>query len=652
MSPSPSSQRLRRFALVALVVFLRMLFLNQPIQGDDYYYLAGAQHAQIDPLHPHHARYVFQGVPVDMRGHPHPPLNAWLLSGLLAIFGDIYEVRYHAAYIGLSILATVAMWQLAVRFSPRPVLATLLFIVTPAFIINGTSLEADLPFLAFWMAATAAFLKAVDAQSRRALIPAALLLALAALAAYQSIALVPILGVYLWLHARRWTTGWTTLLVIPAVLAAYQLGEKLSSDALPAAVLTGYFQQYGLQRLQAKAANALALTVHLGWMLPPLLAVASFRLMPRWTWAVIAALMLAALALDPHPLFWGPLAIGLLVLLWCVRALRQHIDKDQLFLTTWLLLFFAAALALFFAGAARYLLPVAAPLALLASRAITLPPRWAYGLTTLHGLLALALAATNYQHWRGYQRFTALLPAEAEQQRVWVNGEWGLRHYTEARGALPVVRNQAVQPGQRLVRSELAYPVPLQAGAGQRVPLLAYEIRPILPLRLIGLGARSAYSTASLHSLRAFDLSFAPVDRVEATVIVERQPTLSYLPMNAPEAERHLVEGLYQLEENAWRWTSGKASVVLRAPATPRPLQATLYLPPNAKARTARLLLDGRTVAELPLNGTGPHTITSEPLATATPTASVQLTLDQTFQVPGDDRQLGVILRGIGFTPP
>ena len=47
--------------MLAAVVLLRLPFLNQAIQGDDVYYLAAAQHAQIDPLHPNHVRYVFLG---------------------------------------------------------------------------------------------------------------------------------------------------------------------------------------------------------------------------------------------------------------------------------------------------------------------------------------------------------------------------------------------------------------------------------------------------------------------------------------------------------------------------------------------------------------------------------------------------------------
>ena len=115
----------RELLIVALAVLtLRAPFLNQAIQGDDVYYLAEAEHAQIEPLHPKHTQYAFLGRMVDMRGQPHPPLNAWYLALLLALLKDIAEIPFHAAYIGFSLLAVWAMWSLAVRFSPRPLWAT------------------------------------------------------------------------------------------------------------------------------------------------------------------------------------------------------------------------------------------------------------------------------------------------------------------------------------------------------------------------------------------------------------------------------------------------------------------------------------------------------------------------------------------------
>ena len=82
------------------------------------------------------------------------------------VFGDVKEVPFHAAYIVFSLIAVWAMWSLARRFSERPLWATLLFIAVPAFVVNGSSLEADLPFLAFWMAAVALFCRAAWCSPR------------------------------------------------------------------------------------------------------------------------------------------------------------------------------------------------------------------------------------------------------------------------------------------------------------------------------------------------------------------------------------------------------------------------------------------------------------------------------------------------------
>jgi 4-amino-4-deoxy-L-arabinose transferase-like glycosyltransferase len=173
----------RTLAIVALVILLRVPFLNQPIQGDDVYYLYGAQHAQIDPLHPLDTRYMFLGDMVDMRGHPHGPMDSWILAILLAALGDIREIPFHAAYAVFSIIAALAMWSLARRFCERPFIATLLFLAVPAFVVNGNSLEADLPFLAFWMAAVTLFVHAVDNQSTVALMCSTVAGALAGLTA-------------------------------------------------------------------------------------------------------------------------------------------------------------------------------------------------------------------------------------------------------------------------------------------------------------------------------------------------------------------------------------------------------------------------------------------------------------------------------------
>jgi hypothetical protein len=568
---------------------------------------------------------------VDLRGQPHPPLNGWVLGLLVALFGDVREVPFHAAYVGFSLIAVAAMWSLARRFSPQPLWATLLFVAVPAFVVNGNSLEADLPFLAFWMAAVALF-----CADRVAL--ASLAMAVAALGAYQAVFLTPILAAYLLCQSRPPVTAraglwgrlstcggpqmgtpltrlrmpvqghrgaedrpiplghWLAILVPPATLAAWQIFERVSTGAFPAAVLAGYLTV--LETAHAKLANAIALSVH-----------ACFLVFP--------ALVPAA-------------AIG---------AWRARRGRDTRFLLAWIAIFFACALAVFFAGAARYLLPMAAPVALLASR---LRRRWLALGFAAQLALGLGLAAANWQHWDAYRQFARQLRAPTDGHRVWVDGEWGLRYYLESQGALPLLRTQKLRAGDVVVSSQLGHSVEVNAPLA---PLASVEIRPSVPLRLIGLETGSAYSTAA-RGYWPFGLSGGVVDRVRASVVGERHPTLEYLAMNAPQAADQIVGGIYSLEDNRYRWTADRAVVALKSPAEPMPLRVVFAIPDTAAARRVTLLLDGREVASAAYPAPGRYTLESAGPLLGT---MVEVVVDRTFRAPPDARDLGIVLEAVGF---
>ncbi|HYL73272.1 MAG TPA: glycosyltransferase family 39 protein [Bryobacteraceae bacterium] len=624
----------RELLIVALFVLaLRLPFLNQAIQGDDIDYLYGAEHAQIEPLHPTHTSYAFLGKVVDMRGHPHPPLNAWFLALLLAVWKDVYEIPFHGAYILFSLIAAISALSLARRFSPRPLAATLLFLVTPAFVINGNSLESDLPFLALWLLSIALFIAAVDRHSMRLLAFAALAMAFAAMAAYQAVILTPILLAYTWPRARKWRAGWIATLTAPAVILLWQFFERLSSGALPAGLLAGYMQTYGWQAFGHKIQNAAALTGHLAWVvfpglwLPPLLAIPA---------AVGAAFY------DLNPLFWGSIAVGVGILIWCAQHWRD-------FLAQWVLIFFAAALVMFFAGSARYLLPIALPVAILASRYAR--RRWLeFGIGA--GLvLSLAFAVVNYQHWDGYRQFARQIKSGVESKHVFVNDEWGLRFYLESEGARPLLAGQTIHPGEMVVSSSLAAPVPFTSGGGVMVATADREITSVIPLRLIALHGRSAYS-GLMNGLRPFDISLDSMDRVRAEIMVERKPVLSDLPMDAAEAAQQIVSGIYQLEGGAWRWTGQTSVVLLKPPAEPTPLVVQFSIPEQSPVRQISVAVNGQQVASRSFAGPGKYSLASPPVRPDGDSAQVTIAADKSFSVQGDSRQLAIILIRVGFEKP
>ena len=607
--------------ILCLVLLARAPFLHQAIQGDDFYYLKGAEHALIDPLHPGHARYVFQGQLVDMRGHPHPPLNAAWLGALVWAFGGEPEIGLHAAYILFSLGAAAAALAIARRFTERAYWATALFLLTPAFVVNGNSLEADLPFAACWLASIAFFV-----YGRWWL--AAAVGALAGLAAYQAVILTPVLGWLVWRKHRNQPGAWAAMLAAPAAIGVWSLFERLSSGALPATVLAGYMQTYNLQAAAKKLQNAGALTGHLAWLAGPALAAAAFWRGPRWARFAAVAVALAAAVADRNPLFWISCGIGVLVLIASLRALDD-------FLGWWIAVFFAGALVIFFAGSQRYLLPIVLPVAILVSR--RLDGRWLGWGAAAQALVSFGLALVNYQHWDGYRQFARSLAPEIARHRTWTNAEWGFRHYLEAEGAAPLVDGRGMWSGDLLITS--AYAAPPQAGPSAVIASRA--ITSPIPLRIAAPGVDSAYSSISF-GLAPFGVSTAPMDRVNAVLISAVKAELATLTIGTPEAASQIIAGVF----NNDRWMSERATVVLKRPPTATRLEARIFIPAAAPARTVKLYAGDRLVAEQTYPGPGAYTIEG-PAPEGDPlTAAV--VVDRTFSVPPDTRQLGVLLLSVG----
>ncbi len=324
-----------------------------------------------------------------------------------------------------------------------------------------------------------------------------------------------------------------------------------------------------------------------------------------------------------------------------VLAWRKRREPETLFLLAWIAIFFAGALVIFFAGSARYLLPMAAPVALLASR---LSRRWLAAGFAAQMALALGLAVVNYQHWGAERAFAESLREKIANRRVWVDAELGLRHYLGDMGALGLRKDQRLRPGDVVVTSELEGTVRVQGPVGQ---LAAIEIRPAIPLRLIGLETHSGYSDVSRGFL-PFGVEGGVIDRLRAVQIAERNPTLEFLnPKDAAAAAIHVITGIYPDG-----WMGRRGEVILRNPPAPKVLKATVYIPDQAPARRLILYLDGSEVATLALSGPGLHTIaTAAPLRGTGEAVAVAVEVDKTYFAPPDKRELGAVLTVVGFAP-
>ena len=490
---------------------------------------------------------------------------------------------------------------------------------TPAFVINGTSLEADLPLLGFWMASIALFIAATEAKSIPLLASAMLVMMFAAMTGYQSAFLLPVCVFYLWCFHSKWKLAWAAACTAPLIIAAWQLFERLTTQTTPLAALAGNFQKYALQSLQNKLLNATALTIHLG------ASVSSFTL--AFTFSRI--------------LF--PFALGSALLLWCVWQARKNQPENR-FLAGWILFYFAASLVLFFAGSARYLLPLAAPLAILLSRMV-----W----TTLlrvaivgNLIISLAMAASNYQHWDQYRNIALSLTDQAKQKRVWVNGDW-LRFYLEASGALPVMEGQSVQPGEMVIISKLAYPSHFNTGGGMRVVTREWPVHLQLPFQLIGLDAHSGYSTVAM-GLECFGFVFGkPVDIVTAEVIVEKKATEPFVNMGDANSESQIAGGFYSIEDGRWRWMSGKGVVLLKREPQHHKVSIIYALPDSVPGRLLEMFADGQSIGQKRLDVPGNGEFVAQLPAFVNDQATITITIDRTLTPLNDQRNLGAIISSV-----
>ena len=497
--------------LGAFTVLLHLPFVTQPVAGDEGTYLDIAHHALSRPLTPLNFQYVFQGRMVDAAGHPHPPLDAYLLALAWVLRGHFSVLFFHAFYLLFAVGAAFAAYALAARFTARPLWCALLVAASPVVQVTSNTLGLpDSPALAFLLAGAAAFL-----WRRFGL--AAIALMLAGLTELQALALPPILLLdYLLRRERPPRAAWFALGSPYLGLAAWQGLQWSLTNRLPAAVLLGYMQSASNSRAVLKLASAAALVGHLGVLVTP----APFR--RRRAWAMVPGLLAAILA-GGYP-WWeramlaAAVALGCNALLWLWESRRR-----SGMLAAWCLLYFAFAALAFFAGGARYLMPLALPMALLFVIQFQERPVWLALALAVNLVLGLGLSVAGYEFSRAYAHL------EPPPGRPFlVNGDWGFRFYMLARGGEVLHTASVPRPGEWIVASDLSLGGNFDSMAEEAaVPLRTSDIRIGTPLRLIDRYAHSGFLAVSF-GLLPFSFSSRPLDRITYSV------TSPYVNMPAP----------------------------------------------------------------------------------------------------------------------
>ncbi|PYK03701.1 MAG: hypothetical protein DME66_11425, partial [Verrucomicrobia bacterium] len=107
-----------------------------------------------------------------------PPLSSYYMA-LAATFLGWSELAMHGAFLVPAVAATLGTFFLARRLCDSPLLAALLTLFTPVFLVSATGVMCDVWLLALWVWSVESWLRGLERHSYRFLLLASVLAAAA-----------------------------------------------------------------------------------------------------------------------------------------------------------------------------------------------------------------------------------------------------------------------------------------------------------------------------------------------------------------------------------------------------------------------------------------------------------------------------------------
>jgi len=484
--PSGKTWFLRHpFVVIGIILMACLVpFINKAVHMDDPLFIWTGKWIQEHPAG-------FYGFDVNWWGSAtpmwvancNPPLMSYFLAGVASLSGWS-EMALHFACLVVAFMAAAGIYSLAKMWCEQPLLATLVAIFTPAFLVSSTTLMCDVLTLTFWIWSLVFWERALETEKGCwQFIGAGLLAGLAVLTKYNVVTLLP-------------------LLPLMTLLRKHRLGWWLAGAALPLIMVTGYelmtAGMYGKGLLSAAADYAQAHRSQLvggGWMAREIigLAFAGGSLLPLlffspWLWqrrallegsAVIFGALLGLVWLGGdlglfHPLrnpeamnYWGfrlqlilLTAGGLHLLLLVGAETWQRRDTVAVILAVWIIngLLFAAVLN--WTVSARSFLPIVPAAAILLVRRLEaiggnfpVSGRLLWPLAPA-AVITMGLMQADYQLADSGRMAAKQIVSryKSANHKLWFEQHMGFQYYMEKLGAQPLdCERSMLQPGDIIV---------------------------------------------------------------------------------------------------------------------------------------------------------------------------------------------------------
>lgn len=388
-----------------------------------------------------------------------PPLTSYYLALAAAIVGW-KEVGLHGAFLLPALAAVLGTFRLAQRMTAHPLLAALLTLFAPVFLVSSISVMSDTLMLAFWVWAVVLWFEGLESAERAKLALSAVMVALAALTKYFAISLVPLLLAYGLMRKRRLGL-WVLWLLIPlAILGAWQGATYALYGQVALSGAAAYSAQvravFGLPILSAGLTGLAFLG---GCLAPACLASLPLYRPQKLVGMIGATVALVFLAPEAFRVqnglgavptlalaqvaFWAFIGLSALVLAFSEVSRR---DKDP---ATWLLVLWVGGTFVFAAFLnwsinGRSILPLTPAMAILVARALERggasqqsPQKNILRLLLTGGATVGLLVATADSLYARAVREVARQTANADVDKKGMRflGHWGFQYYMEAAGA-------------------------------------------------------------------------------------------------------------------------------------------------------------------------------------------------------------------------
>lgn len=465
--------------------FLLPILLLAPFAGkafhiDDTLYLWAAKQIQVEPLNYYNTVVNEWGIDQPLyEVMVNPPGFPYFLALVAFLFGW-GELPFHLAIALTAGLYGGGTYLLACRFCARPILATLLAVFTPAFLISSTTVMTDMPMAALYVWAVLLWVLASDRKRSSLYIASMLCLSLSMLVKYSGFTAVPLLLAYSLIKERK-LGAWAFYLLAPVVvLLAYQIVE---------------YQLYGRAQLLFSldyAKDARVEPIVAIWLKPHIAmafaggCIASAVLLAPALWsrrvligmaAAVGAITLAGYPFAETLLYTTRISPSVTWLLSAQNAifivggtqivaftwldLWRNRNSDSALLVFWVLGTIAFALLINWSINARTLLPMAAPVAILAVRRLRHSSgefgvgrqRWiCAGAVSSAAMLSLMLTWVDFRQ-ANIARIAAEKFIEDDRQypfHYYFESHWGFQYYMEQAG-VPYLDDTRLRERDRIV---------------------------------------------------------------------------------------------------------------------------------------------------------------------------------------------------------